>query len=434
MLCRRRRCMVPTSMLQHTSNRDVVILLVALSLSQLSGVWARAVSEEVEGDYTAVTLADVQRLGEANLDNATRSYITSGAGQQQTLRENTAAFTRLRFRPKVLVDVSKVNTATTVLGRRISFPVGFSPSAAHKIADRLGELGTARAARDAGTLMIVSAMSTTSLEDIRASVPDGLLWLQTYIFSNRSLTESLVRRAERQGFAAVVVTADSPVTGQAASLGMNKFVLPEGLSFANLEASWPGKSFTFDPSSEHFVGNLLSPSATWDDLRWLRSISTLPIVVKGVLTAGEALMAYQNGASAIMVSNHGARQLDGDPATIEALPEVVAAVGDRMEVYLDSGVRSGADAVKALSIGARAVFVGRPVLWGLAYKGKEGVDKVLDILWSEFNRTIQLLGVPDAKNLCTDFVVREQYYSQALPRNCAPKHPWGDWVPYKVDV
>nr|XP_050041439.2 2-Hydroxyacid oxidase 1-like [Dermacentor andersoni] len=290
------------------------------------------------------------------------------------------------------------------------------------------------AARDAGTLMIVSAMSTTSLEDIRANAPDCLLWQQTYIFANRSLTESLVRRAERQGFAAVVVTADSPVAGQAVSLGMNKFVLPEGLSFANLEASWPGKSFTFDPSSEDFVGNLLSPSATWDDLRWLRSISTLPIVVKGVLTAGEALTAYQNGASAILVSNHGARQLDGDPATIEALPEVVAAVGDRMEVYLDGGVRSGADAVKALSIGARAVFVGRPVLWGLAYKGKEGVDKVLDILRSEFNRTIQLLGVPDAKNLCTDFVVREQYYAQALPRNCAPKHPWGDWVEYKVAV
>lgn len=421
-------------MLQHASNHDVVVLLVAFSLSLLSGEWALAESEKVEQDYTVVTLADIQRLGEAKLDDAARSYIASGADQEQTLRENTAAFTRLRFRPKALVDVSKINTATTVLGRRISFPVGFSPSAAHMIADRVGELGTAKAARDAGTLMIVSAMSTTSLEDIRASAPDCLLWQQTYIFTNRSLTKSLVRRAEQQGFAAIVVTVDSPVAGQAVSLSNNKFVLPEGLRFANLEASWPGRSFTFDPSSKDFIGNLLSPSATWEDFRWLRSISTLPIVVKGILTAEAALTAYQNGASAILVSNHGARQLDGDPATIEALPEVVAAVGDRMEIYLDGGVRTGADAVKALSIGARAVFVGRPVLWGLSYKGKEGVDQVLDILRSEFNRTIQLLGVPDAKNLCTDFVVREQYYAQPLQRNCAPRHPWGDWVAYKVAV
>ncbi|KAH7949198.1 hypothetical protein HPB49_006287 [Dermacentor silvarum] len=369
-------------------------------LHTVSGEWALAESEKVEQDYTVVTLADIQRLGEAKLDDAARSYIASGADQEQTLRENTAAFTRLRFRPKALVDVSKINTATTVLGRRISFPVGFSPSAAHMIADRVGELGTARAARDAGTLMIVSAMSTTSLEDIRASAPDCLLWQQTYIFTNRSLTKSLVRRAEQQGFCrhcchcglACRWTGRKPQQQQVCPSGRPQHMLlsiaAQGFTkhrFANLEASWPGRSFTFDPSSKDFIGNLLSPSATWEDFRWLRSISTLPIVVKGILTAEAALTAYQNGASAILVSNHGARQLDGDPATIEALPEVVAAVGDRMEIYLDGGVRTGADAVKALSIGARAVFVGRP--------GKEGVDQVLDILRSEFNRTIQLLAL-----------------------------------------
>lgn len=280
--------------------------------------------------------------------------------------------------------------------------------------------------------MIVSAMSTASMEDIRARVPDCLLWQQMYIFRNRSLTESMARRAAHQGFAAIVVTVDSPVSGQAVSLSKNMFVLPEGLRFANLEASWPDRSFTFEPSKEDFIGNLLSSSATWEDFRWLRGLTPLPLVAKGVMTAESALMAYQSGASAVLVSNHGARQLDGDPATIEALPEVVAAVGDRMEVYLDGGVRSGADAVKAVSIGARAVFVGRPVLWGLAYNGKQGVDKVLGILRSEFNRTIQLLGVPDVKNLCTDFVVREPYYSQPLHRNCAPRHPWGDWVQYKI--
>uniref|UniRef100_L7M195 (S)-2-hydroxy-acid oxidase n=1 Tax=Rhipicephalus pulchellus TaxID=72859 RepID=L7M195_RHIPC len=419
-------------MLQDASNSVVFILLVFLSLSQGNFKYVNGKPRPEEQDETVVTIDDIQRLGEARLDDATRSYIASGADREQTLKENTAAFSRLRFRPRTLVDVSRIHTGTTVLGHKISFPVGLSPSAAHMIAHKDGEFGTARAAQDAGTVMIVSSMSTASMEDIRASAPDCLLWQQMYIFKNRSLTESMIRRAEYQGFAAIVVTVDSPVAGQAVSLGKNMFVLPEGLRFANLEASSPSSSFTFDPSKKDFIGNLLSSSATWEDFRWLRTITTLPLVAKGVLTAESALTAYRNGASAVLVSNHGARQLDGDPATIEALPEVVAAVGDRMEIYMDSGVRSGADAVKAVSIGARAVFVGRPVLWGLAYNGKKGVDKVLDILRSEFNRTIQLLGVPDANNLCTDFVVREAYYSQPLPRNCAPRQPWGDWVQYKV--
>ncbi|KAL1473045.1 hypothetical protein MTO96_038965 [Rhipicephalus appendiculatus] len=390
-------------MLQGASNRLVIVLLVFLGLSQANFKHVSAKPRQEVQDETVVTIDDIQRIGEANLDDATRSYIASGADREQTLKENTVAFSRLRFRPRTLVDVSR-----------------------NSYWYYNGELGTAQAARDAGTVMIVSAMSTASMEDIRASAPDCLLWQQMYIFRNRSLTKSMIRRAEHQGFAAIVVTVDSPVTGQAVSLGKNMFVLPEGLRFANLEASSPGRSFTFDPSKEDFIGNLLSSSATWDDFRWLRTITTLPLVAKGVLTAESALAAFQNGASAVLVSNHGARQLDGDPATIEALPEVVAAVGDRMEIYLDGGVRSGADAVKAVSIGARAVFVGRPVLWGARL---QRVDKVLDIFSSEFNRTIQLLGVPDANNLCTDFVVREPYYSQPLHRNCAPKQPWGDWVP-----
>ncbi|KAL3218409.1 hypothetical protein MRX96_005919 [Rhipicephalus microplus] len=366
-------------MFQCASNSVVINLLVFLILSQASFQYVNAKPRQEEQDETVVTIDDIQRLGEARMDTATRSYIASGAEREQTLKENTAAFSRLRFKPRSLVDVSSIRTGTTVLGHRISFPVGFSPSAAHMIAHKDGEFGTAQAARDAGTLMIVSAMSTATMEDIRASAPECLLWQQMYIFKNRSLTESMIRRAERQGFGAIVVTVDSPVTGQAVSLGKHMFVLPDGLRFANLEASSPGSSFTFDPSKEGFIGNLLSSSATWDDFRWLRTITTLPLVAKGVLTAESALSAYHNGASAVLVSNHGARQLDGDPAT-----------------------------------------------------GKKGADKVLDILRSEFNRTIQLLGVPDANKLCTDFVVREPYYSEPLPRNCQPTHLWSDFVPHKV--
>ncbi|XP_070380746.1 L-lactate oxidase-like [Dermacentor albipictus] len=296
--------------------------------------------------------------------------------------------TTLRFRPKVLVDVSKIDTATVLLGRRISFPVGFAPTAAQMIADQVGELGTAQAARDAGTVMIVSCLSTMSLEDIRASAPDCLLWQQTYLLSNRSLTKAIVKRAEEQNVAAIVVTVDSNADGQAASLRRKKFVLPHGLRV----------SCTFGICRE-VVAAFPSEQAEM------------------------GLRAYKNGASAVMVSNHGGRVLDDVPAALDALPEVVAAVGNRMEVYMDGGVRSGADAVKALSLGARAVFIGRPIFWGLAYRGKQGVDKVLDILRSEFNLTIRLLGVPDAKNLCTNFVVREQYYSQPLHKNSAPRQP-----------
>lgn len=357
-----------------------------------------------------VTLADIQRLAEANLDIALKYYIGSGADQEQTLRENIEAFSRLRFRPRVLVDVSKVKTTTTVLGRSISFPVGFSPSATHRIAHTVGEIGTVQAAQDAGVVMILSAMSTVSLEDVRRSAPNCLLWQQAYFFRDRSLTESIVKRAAASGYEAIVITVDSPVTGKKVNRIKNNFRFKEGLSFANLETSSPGKTFTFDTRSEDFVGNVFSPSATWEDMRWLRSITQLPIVVKGILTAEAAREALAHGAAAVMVSNHGGRQLDGDPATIEALPEVVAAVGDQMEVYLDGGVRTGADVAKALCLGARAVFIGRPVLWGLAYKGKEGVDKVLEILRDEFQRTMRLLGCPDSALLNSSFVARKERY------------------------
>lgn len=376
-------------------------------------------SEEVAAsaelmDAHVVTLADIQRLAEANLDKATRCYIGSGSDREQTLRENIDAFSRLRFRPRVLVDVSKVKTTTTVLGRSISFPVGLSPSATHCIAHPVGEIGTAQVAQDAGVLMILSAMSTVSLEDVRKSAPNCLLWQQTYFFRNRSLTESVVKRAASSGYEAIVVTVDSPVSGKKVSRIKNNLQLKEGLSFANLERSSPGTAFTFDTRSEDFVGKVFSPSVTWEDIRWLRGITQLPIVVKGILTAEAAREALVHGAAAIIVSNHGGRQLDGDPATIEALPEVVAAVGDQIEVYLDGGVRNGTDVAKALCLGARVVFIGRPVLWGLAYKGKEGVEKVLEILREEFERTIKLLGCPDSRLLNSSFVSPKERYSGSL--------------------
>lgn len=372
---------------------------------------------ELSSDPDVVTVADIERLGDAKLERTVRGYYDSGADREQTLRENVHAFSRLRFRPQVLVDVSKTRTATSVLGREISMPIGIAPSAMQKLAHPVGEVGTAKAAEAAGTVMILSTLSTTSLEDVRRSAPNCLLWYQLYVYRNRSLTESLVKRAVRAGYSALVLTVDAPVFGLRVADVKNRFSLPPGLKLANLEGSLSNLSSMSGSGLTEYTNRLFNPSVTWEDVPWLRRISGLPVVIKGVVTPEAALYAQTYGAAAILVSNHGGRQLDGAPATIEALPEIVAATRGRMEVYMDGGVRSGADAAKALSLGARAVFVGRPALWALSYNGTEGVARMLDILRSEFERTIALLGCPDSNMLTPRYVVREEYYSRLQWRN-----------------
>ncbi|KAL3234768.1 hypothetical protein MRX96_022535 [Rhipicephalus microplus] len=347
---------------------------------------------ELSYDSDVVTVADIERLGGAKLERTVRGYYDSGADREQTLRENVQAFSRYRFRPDVLVDVSKTNTATTVLGP------GDIDAHWHST-DGVAEDGPPRRRRCAW------------------SAPNCLLWYQLYVYQNRSLTESLVRRAVRAGYSALVLTVDAPVFGLRVADVKNNFSLPAGLKLANLEgslsylSSMPGSGLT------EYTNKLFSPSVTWADVPWLKRISGLPIVIKGIVTPEAAMYAQTYGAAAVVVSNHGGRQLDGAPATIEALPEIVAAVRGRIEVYVDGGVRSGADAVKALSLGARAVFVGRPALWALSYNGTEGVARMLDILRSEFERTIALLGCPDSNRLTSRYIVREEYYSKLNWRN-----------------
>nr|XP_037270962.1 hydroxyacid oxidase 1-like [Rhipicephalus microplus] len=256
--------------------------------------------------------------------------------------------------------------------------------------------------------MILSSLSTLSLEAVKSAAPGCLLWQQTYIFRDRSITQSLIERAAANGFSAIVVTADSPVPGDSVLRHSHLAVLPRGFSFANIERAFSKEPNECEPRDKYSSDMDVLPSATWDDIEWLRRHSRLPVVIKGVLTAEAALTAHRHGAAAVIVSNHGGRQLDGTPVTIDVLPEIVAAVGDKMEVYLDSGVRTGADVVKALALGARAVFVGRPVLWGLAYYGQQGVERVLQIFREELVRTMQLLGCSDVRDLCEDFVDRKE--------------------------
>uniref|UniRef100_G3MPZ0 (S)-2-hydroxy-acid oxidase n=1 Tax=Amblyomma maculatum TaxID=34609 RepID=G3MPZ0_AMBMU len=362
-------------------------------------------------------ISDIHRLANEKLETAVRLYYDSGAGEEQTLRENREAFNRLRFRPKLLMDVSRVNTETTLLGSAVSMPVGFAPSVMQQLAHPDGETGTAQAAEAAGTVMILSALSTVSLEEVRHSAPNCTLWLQTFLFKDRALTESLVKRAADAGFSAIVLTVDSPLFGHEMKPSKCRFSLPNNFRLSNLERSLPKTNAT---AFDLFVDDLISQSGVWSDIAWLRSVSGLPVVVKGVLTPEAAVNSLRSGAAAIIVSNHGGRQLDGTPASIEALPVILAAVGESLEVYLDSGVRTGADVAKALALGTRAVFIGRPVLWGLAYNGKEGVSTVLHIIKNELERTLKLLGCSDISALSEDYVVNKDYYSafHYVPSRC----------------
>ncbi|CAN7944529.1 unnamed protein product, partial [Ixodes hexagonus] len=281
---------------------------------------------------------------------------------------------RLLLRPRILRDVAQRNMEVTLLGNQvISMPVGISPTAFLKMAHPDGETATARAAQAAGTLLIQGTFSTTSLEDVQQAAPDGLRWFQTYIFRNRSLTRDVVERAEKAGYRALVLTVDMPVAGNQVTRIKNKFIAPKVVKmsgFRILLSSVSGVTPDDLLPGVPYQG-YLDPSLTWDDVAWLKSITKLPVVAKGIYTAEDADEAIRHGVSAILVSNHGGRQLDCVPAAIELLPEILSAVRGRVEVYLDGGIRHGTDVVKALALGAKAVFVGRPAIWGLAYNVRQ---------------------------------------------------------------
>ena len=325
-------------------------------------------------ERSAINLFDYESLAQARLDSATWGYYAGGSDDEVTLRENRAAFERIRLRPRVLVDVACCDLHTTVLGTPVALPVLIAPTAFHALAHPDGECATARAAGRAGTVMVASSSSNCSLEEI-ARVAGGPLWFQLYIF-NRQNAEELVRRAADAGYCALVLTVDSPRWG-------NK----ERARRAGFRTPVKGNVTDQVAAKDTIV-------VTWDDLDWLRSLSSLPILLKGILTAEDALLAVERGVEGIVVSNHGGRQLDGVPATIEVLPEIVEAVNGRCEVYMDGGVRRGTDVLKALALGARAVLVGRPLLWGLAVDGAEGAYQVLDILRAELELALSLAGRP----------------------------------------
>ncbi len=335
-------------------------------------------------------------LARAALSPAVRDYLAGGSDDERTLRGNREAFARLRFRPRVLVDVSTCDTTTSVLGTRVRSPVLIAPIAHQGLLHPEGECATARGAETAGTVFVASTMATRALEDIAAAA--GPWWLQLYVFRDRAVTEALIQRAERSGCRAIVVTADAPRLGRRERDLRNGFAVPPPRDGAGASVhALLGQRVCGTSAIEVHARATFDPALTWDALAWIRARTSLPLVIKGIVTADDARLAVEHGAAAIVVSNHGGRQLDGTIATIDALPACVAAVDHRCEVYLDGGVRRGTDVLKALALGARAVLVGRPIGWALAVGGEHGVAHIVDLLRNELETAMCLAGCPDTR-------------------------------------
>jgi len=343
-------------------------------------------------------LFDYESKATEQLSEMALDYYASGAWDEVTLRDNRAAFERLKLRPRMLVDVSQRDLSTKVLGQALSLPVLVAPMAFQCLAHPEGEVATALAAAKLGTVMVLSTLATKSLEEVSAIREQGngsaQQWFQLYVHRVRGLTKSLVERAIAAGFTALCLTVDAPMLGQRERDRHNRFALPPGMELGNL-ASMTSLEIPHRARESglfaYFVEQI-NPALTWVDLEWLQSLSPLPLVVKGILRGDDAVRAMEHGAKAVIVSNHGGRQLDGAIATLDALDEVVTAVGKQVDVLMDGGIRRGTDVLKALALGAKAVLLGRPVLWGLAVAGAAGVQHVLELLRDELDLAMALSG------------------------------------------
>jgi 4-hydroxymandelate oxidase len=369
---------------------------------------ARAARPAVGERVTPWSLDGYEDAARATLPRAVYDYFAGGAEDEVTLRANRAAYERYCLRPRVMIDVSHVDASVELLGERLAFPVALAPAALQRLAHPDGELATARAARAAGTLLVSSTLSTYSVDDVAAAAP-GPLWLQLYVFRDRGLTRELVERAARAGCRAICLTVTVPVQGNRERDLRNQFRLPPGIEMANFlglrQSRFP--EAVIGSGLNAFIAREFDPTLTWESVEWLRSITALPIVLKGVVTPEDAALGVEHGAAAIIVSNHGGRQLDGAEATLFALPRVADAVAGRIPVLMDGGIRRGTDVVKALCLGARAVLIARPYLWGLAVGGQKGVEHVLSLLRGEVERTLALLGRPKVADLGREVLSEE---------------------------
>jgi 4-hydroxymandelate oxidase len=338
-----------------------------------------------------ITIAEYEPLARAAMDRGAWDYYAGGAGDERSLADARAAWDRIRLRPRILVDVTARDLATTAFGRSLAHPVIVAPMAAHDLAHPDAERGSFRGAAAAGALYTLSTISSVPMEEVAAAAPDAARWFQLYAPADRSACQDLVERAAAAGYGAVAVTVDLPLPGNRERDRRNAFVL-------HLGAHLPPDQ----PTDEGGIIEL--PTLTWDDLAWLRSVCPIPLIAKGVLRADDAVRAVDLGCDGIWASNHGGRQLDTSVAGIDALPEIAAAVGDRALIVVDGGVRRGIDVMKGLALGADLVAVGRPVLWGLAVGGADGAQHVLELLRDELALAMALAGYRTIEEITPDLV------------------------------
>jgi 4-hydroxymandelate oxidase len=339
-----------------------------------------------------ISIADYEAAAAEALDPGAAAYYFGGAADEITLRDNIAAWRRLAIMPRVLVGVAQRDTGVTLLGRPRPHPLVIAPTALHGLADPDGEVATARAAAATDTIVCVPTFATKGVDAVAESVPDAARWFQLYVFNDRGVSRELVARAVDCGYEALVVTVDLPVCG----VRERELRTPIAAELGNVPATMTAAEFI----------ELIDADLSWKDIERFAADSGLPVLVKGVLSADDARLAAAHGARGVVVSNHGGRQLDTVPAGADALPAVVEAVGDALDVLVDGGVRRGTDVLKALSLGARAVMVGRPVLCGLAVSGAAGAQRVIEILLAEFDAALALAGSPRAADLDLSFVSR----------------------------
>ncbi|XP_021961703.1 peroxisomal (S)-2-hydroxy-acid oxidase GLO3 [Folsomia candida] len=356
-----------------------------------------------------VCVPDFEKEAHKLLDNNSLQYYKSGADDEITLQENKNAFKRWLIKPRMLRDVSNRTTKTMVLGKPVAFPLGLSPTAMQRLAHPNGECANAQAAASMGTIFILSTIATSSIEEVAGAAPNGRKWYQLYVYKDRSLSLSMIQRAEKCGFEAIVLTVDAPYFGKRRSNIRDAFKLPPNLRLANFQESSKHSDAMSGKIGSAFAyhDTLLDQSLTWKDVKWLKSVTKLPIIVKGIMTSEDAELACSFGVAGVFVSNHGARQIDTVNPTIDVLPEIVKQVKGRCEIYLDGGVTTGGDVFKAIALGANMVFAGRPFLWGLTVGGEAGAQKILQIFKDELDLMMALTGVSSMSELTSDFVTKD---------------------------
>ena len=346
-----------------------------------------------------LNISDYGRAARETMHPPYFAYYAGGVADHLTLKDNRAAFERLRLRPRMLRDVSHISLETEVMGQAMSMPVMLAPTAMHRLAHPEGELAMARAAKQQGVVQVLSTMSTCPVEEVTAV--GHPVWFQIYLFRDRSISKKIVRRAEAAGCTALVLTVDVPVAGLRENLVRAKFSTPEEMPFPNLVV--PGNEQNQSDLLKTLANNF-DPGLTWKDIAWLQSISSLPVWVKGILRADDAIQAIEAGVTGIIVSNHGGRQLDSAVAAIDALPEIVEAVDNRVALLVDGGVKRGVDVLKALALGAKGVLLGRAPLWGLAVAGEDGAADVLKIFKTELTNVMAQCGCAKIEDIGPDLI------------------------------